>query len=106
MIKLLFITGLIMMTVSCQKEKTELKEGVIENRPQVLIDQSTQINLDASTVKFSFLDTSLHFEKSICDSLSYFLSNAKQKGNYKGLSIAIGIPGKGFWQSAIGESGT
>jgi D-alanyl-D-alanine carboxypeptidase len=79
---------------------------VIEKRPQIVIDKSTQINLEASTVKFAYLDTSLRFEKSICDSLSSSLSFVKQKGNYKGLSIAIGIPGIGFWQSAIGESGT
>jgi D-alanyl-D-alanine carboxypeptidase len=106
MIKLLFIAGLTMMTASCQKEKLESKKGVIENRPQILIDKSTQIHLDASIVKFSFLDTTSHFDKRICDSLSYSLSYVKQKGKYKGLSIAIGIPGKGFWQSAIGESGT
>lgn len=106
MMKFILTAGLVMLLITCKKENSKELKGIIENRPKILIDKTSQINLNASVVKENYLDTSKHFEHFLCDSLYKFLREAKLKGNYKGLSIAIGIPENGFWHAAIGESGT
>jgi D-alanyl-D-alanine carboxypeptidase len=82
------------------------KKGIIVSRPKIAVNKSTQISLNFPEIKSSEIDTSLAFNKSLCDSLEKHLNIVKQKGNYKGLSIAIGSIQKGFWKSSVGESGT
>ena len=108
MIKIIINISLILLSLSCSKDKDDSvkEQGVIENRPKIEINITTQTNLDFTEIKSLKLDTTLHFTDDICDSLQKHLNTIKQKGNYKGLSIAIGIPQKGFWKSTIGESGT
>lgn len=108
MIKTILQICLLTFSSACSKSNDEdiTQKGVIEHSPKVTIDKNTQVNLDFSEIRSQQLDTSQHFCASICDSLQKHLGIIKQKGSYKGLSIAIGIPGCGFWKSTIGESGT
>lgn len=108
MIKVILQIFLLTFTTACSKSNDEdtPKKGVIEYGPKVVIDKNTRINLHFTEIRSQSLDTAQHFGASISDSLQKHLGIVKQKGNYKGLSIAIGIPGCGFWKSTIGESGT
>ena len=107
MIKIILNISLILLSLSCSEKEDDSfkKQGVIENRPKIEINKSTQTNINFTEIESLKLDTALHFTNAICDSLKEYLNTIKQKGNYKGLSVAIGIPQKGFWKSTIGDSG-
>lgn len=108
MFKIFLSIVLYLFLLSCSKNiiNNNLKHGIIDYRPKIKIDKTTQINLDFSEIQCRKIDTSLHFNNDILDSLENYLVTVKQKGNYKGLSVAVGIPDEGFWKSVIGESGT
>lgn len=108
MITIVLNIGLILLSFFCLTDKDDNaeKKGIIENRPKIEINKSTQIDLDFSKIVCQNLDTAVVFSDNICDSLLKHLNIIKQRGNYKGLSIAIGVPDKGFWKASIGESGT
>ena len=108
MVKSILSISLILLSLSCSKDKDDnvIKQGIIENRPKIEINTNTQKNLDFSDIVSLKLDTALHFSVAICENLQEQLNTIKEKGHYKGLSIAVGIPNNGFWRSTIGESGT
>lgn len=107
MIKLLIFLNLICLSASSYEKKNDIpKKGIIGNRPEIAVSKLTQYSVNTDNLHTSSLDPNLQFNQTIVDSLTKWSNEVKIKGNYKGLSFAIGIPQKGFWASAIGESGT
>ena len=106
-LKAIFLLCFIVISSACSKgSNDEDRRGIIQEREKIPVSTETQISMNFSEIESQVIDTSLHFSEWVCDSLGKQLNVIKQKGNYKGLSVAIGIPGKGFWKSTIGESGT
>lgn len=91
---------------SCSKKNDFPQKGIIGSRPEVVVDKSTQYSFDSDMIGVLNLDTALQFNNAIVDSLMKWTYETKIKGSYKGLSMAIGVPQKGFWKYAFGESGT
>jgi D-alanyl-D-alanine carboxypeptidase len=103
----IFLIVLSLLSTACAKGNNEFqKTGIIVNRDKMPVEKTTQISVDFTKIESSAIDTSLHFNKHVCDSLDKHLNYVKKKGNYKGLSLAVAVPGKGFWKSTTGESGT
>jgi len=104
----LFFCILLCTTITaCAKDKNmKPPTGILIESPKITVSANTQFSLNYNAILSKSIDTSLVFKSNVVDSLQRSFDVVRRKGNYKGLSVAIGIPDVGFWSYAGGESGT